>query len=118
MIKGITIQLVVLTQDGKDPFGEPIYKKSTIDVNNVLVGEPSTDDITASLELYGKRVAYTLALPKGDNNNWIDAEVILPSPFNGRFKTIGIPTAGIEANIPLGWNKKVKLERYGEECSI
>ena len=118
MIKGITIQLITKTQDGFDPFGEPIYKEAIVNVDDVLVGEPSTDDITASLELYGKRVAYTLAIPKGDTHNWIDTEVVLPSPFNGRFKTIGIPTAGIEANIPLRWNKKVKLERYGEECSI
>jgi hypothetical protein len=118
MIKGITIQLVTKVQDGTDPFGEPIYKESTVNVDDVLVGQPTTDDITESLELFGKRVEYTLAIPKGDSHEWTDAEVILPAPFYGRYRTFGFPTAGIEANIPLRWNKKVKLERYGEECSV
>lgn len=115
MIKGITIQLVKKTLSGYNPIHEPIFTEETISVDNVLVGEPSTDDITNALELYGKKVAYTLAIPKGDTNDWTDTEVILPAPFAGRYKTIGYPTAGIEANIPLKWNKKVKVERYEGE---
>ena len=61
--------------------------------------------------MYGKRVAYTLAIPKGDTHRWEDAEVALPEPFAGTYHTIGYPTAGIEANIPLRWNKKVLIER-------
>lgn len=110
-IKGISITLIEKTQDGKDPFGHPIYKSAEITVDNVLVGQPTTEDITNDLTLYGKKVHYTLAIPKGDTHVWEDTEVILPSPFAGRYKTIGFPTAGIEENIPLKWNKKVHLER-------
>lgn len=113
MIKGITIQLIKKTEGDPDPFGNPTYTEDTINVDDVLVGEPSTDDITDTLQLYGKKLAYTLAIPKGDVNDWVDAEILLPSPFAGRYRTIGYPTAGIEENIPLKWNCKVKVERYG-----
>ena len=112
MIKGITVQLFTMTQTGTDWSGQPIYEETTEDIGNVLVGEPSTDDITNTLSLYGKRIAYTLAIPKGDDHDWTDTKVVLPEPFAGTYMTIGYPTAGIEENIPLSWNKKVKLERY------
>ena len=113
MIKGITIQLIVKTQTGTDDLNHPIYKDSVVEVKNVLVGEPSAEEIANTLSLYGKKAKYTLAIPKGDENTWTDTEVILPSPFQGKFKTIGYPTAGIEANIPLYWNKKIMVEQYG-----
>ena len=77
---------------------------------DVLVGEPSSDDISNSLSLYGKKLAYTLAIPKGDTNDWTDTDVII---FGTRFRTYGMPTEGIEENIPLRWNKKVKVEYCG-----
>ena len=112
-MRGVTVTLVEKTQTGTDDLNRPIYEDSYIDVDNVLVGEPTSDEIANTMSLYGKQVKYTLAIPKGDTNEWTDTEVIPPSPFEGKYKTIGYPTAGIEANIPLSWNKKVKLERYG-----
>lgn len=114
-MKGITVTLVKKSAGSADPFGEPVYTETTENVDDVLVGEPSTDDINNNLSLYGKRVAYTLAIPKGDSHIWEDTKVILPSPFEGEYRTIGYPTAGIEANIPLRWNKKVHLERIQSE---
>ena len=108
---GITVTLEIKTMTGKDAFGAPVYDITTEDVADVLVGEPTTDDITNAMTLYGKRAAYTLAIPKGDEHIWEDTCVILPEPFAGRYQTIGFPTAGIEANIPLRWNKKVHIER-------
>ena len=113
MIKGITVQLIKKIEGDPDPLGNPTYTETEISVDGVLVGEPTTDDITDSLQLYGKVVAYTLGIPKCDENDWTDTEVVLPAPFDGKYRTIGYPTAGIEANIPLKWNKKVKVERYG-----
>ena len=108
-LKGVTIQLCIKDEVGKDEFGRPIYKESWIDIDNVLIGEPSTDDITNTLTLDGKKVAYTLAIPKGDLHDWEDTKVIF---FGETFKTIGKPIQGIEELIPLHWNKKVKVERY------
>ena len=112
-MRGITIKLVKKEQIGTDQLNRPIYKDTEIDVDNVLVGEPSSDEIANAMSLYGKMAKYTLAIPKGDTNTWTDTEVILPAPFSGKFKTIGYPTAGIEENIPLLWNKKVTVEQYG-----
>lgn len=113
MIKGITIKIIKKTQTGYDWANAPVYEESEEEVSNVLVGEPSADDVINTLNLHGKHVAYMLAIPKGDTHDWTDTEVILPPPFSGRFRTIGEATVGIEENIPLMWNKKVKVERYG-----
>lgn len=74
-----------------------------------MVGQPTTDDVTQSIALYGKTIAYTLGIPKGDDNDWTDTEVII---FGERFKTVGFPQTGIQENIPLRWKANVKVERY------
>lgn len=109
-MRGISITLYTTTQTGTDEFNRPIYAETPVTVENVLIGEPSTDDIVAEINMTGKRLAYTLAIPKGDINDWTDKTVEF---FGERFKTIGEPTQGIDYLIPLSWNKKVKVERYG-----
>lgn len=109
---GVKVTLEKRTQTSTDPFGQSVYSITTVDVNDVLVGEPSTEDITNTLAMYGKQVVYTLAIPKGDTNDWVDTYVSLPEPMGGKYHTIGVPTAGIEENIPLRWNKKVHLEKF------
>lgn len=108
-IRGITVTLYDKQKTGTDGFGKAIYEDVQIPINNVLVGEPSSEDITDTLNLTGKHLAYTLAIPKGDTHTWTDRKVGF---FGQLFKTIGEPTQGIEENIPLSWNKKVKVERY------
>lgn len=108
-IKGIPVKLSVRTQTGIDDFNRPIYETSQEVVENVLVGEPSAEDVVNELNLSGKRIAYVLAIPKGDTHVWEDTEVEF---WGMTFKTVGIPTQGIDDNIPLQWNKKVKVERY------
>lgn len=109
MIQGITIKIWTKTKTGTDGFGRPVYEEVAEDVDNVLVGEPASEDVTDTLNLTGKHLVYTLAIPKGDEHDWTDCKV---SFFGEDFRTIGKPVQGIEANIPLSWNKKVKVERY------
>lgn len=109
-MKGTTVQLVVGTVTSYDPFGNPVETEQLVDVADVLVGQPSTDDITSSIQLYGKRIDYVLGIPKGDKNDWTDATVII---WGERFRTIGYPMTGEQENIPLRWDKNVKVERYG-----
>lgn len=109
-MKGTTVQVVVKTQTGTDPFGAPIYEESLEDVKDVLVGQPTTDDVTSTLELTGKKIAYVLGIPKGDTHIWTDTEVVI---WGERFRTIGFPQTGIQENIPLRWGQNVKVERYG-----
>lgn len=110
LIKGITVVLHEQRQVGIDAFNMPIYEDSTIQVEDVLVAPSSTDDITTSLDLYGKKAVYTLAIPKGDAHDWCDTTVEF---FGRKWKTFGYPLEGIEENIPLSWNKKVMVETYG-----
>lgn len=109
MIHGITVRLYEKTKIGTDAFNAPVYTETPVDVENVLVGEPSSDDIVNDMQLYGKRVAYTLAIPKGDAHSWDDVTVEF---FGQKFRTYGGVTQGIEAMVPLAWNKKVKVERH------
>lgn len=108
-IKGIPVKLSVKTQTGIDDFNRPTYEVSQEVVENVLVGEPSAEDVVNELNLSGKRIAYVLAIPKGDTHTWENTKVEF---WGMTFKTVGIPTQGIDDNIPLKWNKKVKVERY------
>lgn len=112
-IRGITIELVTRTQTDADPFGRPIYTETVEYVDNVLVGEPKHEEVIETLNLTGRKVKYTLAIPKGDTHVWENQFVILPFPFSGRYQVVGIPTAGIEENIPLSWNTKVQVARCG-----
>ena len=109
LIKGIDILLIGTIQTGVDDFNSHIFEEKEITVKNVLVSPASTDDITSSVNLTGKKAEYTLGIPKGDTNIWENKEVVF---FGKRWKTIGIPQQGIEAMIPLNWNKKVMVERY------
>ncbi|MBS7578404.1 MULTISPECIES: hypothetical protein [unclassified Enterococcus] len=109
-LKGITVTLINKIETSKDPLGQPIYEDFLIEVDNVLVAPTSSDDVVNQLSLTGKKAVYTLAIPKGNTDDWEDKEVLF---FNQRWRTFGIPTEGIEELIPLDWNKKVMVERYG-----
>lgn len=109
MIKGITVVLVSKVQTGTDAFNRPIYEYKEENVDNVLVASATSDDIATSQDLTGKKAVYTLAIPKGDTHNWFDVSVRF---FGQEWHTFGYPLEGIEANIPLDWNKKVMVERY------
>lgn len=108
-LRGISIILYTKNKVGEDEFGAPVYEELPEVVNDVLVGEPEGSDVTDNLNLTGKRLAYTLAIPKGDTHEWRDRKVEF---FGRKFRTFGEPVEGIEGMIPLRWNKKVKVERY------
>ena len=92
MLKGIDITLYEKTQSGTDEADAPVYTET-----------PATE-----LQLTGRRLAYTLAIPKGDAHDWNDVQVAF---FGQRFRTCGGVVQGIERMIPLCWNKKVQVVR-------
>lgn len=111
MISGIIIQLAIKTATGDvDGFNRAIRKKTWEEVQNVLVSPLSDTEVLDTLNLTGKKAIYQLAIPKGDTHDWENTEVKF---FGQTFRTIGKPTEGIESNIPLSWNKKVKVEIIG-----
>lgn len=110
LIKGIPVVLIDKQVIGKDSFGHPKTADVEIVVDNVLIAPATTEDITNQINLTGKKVVYTLAIPKGDVHNWTNKEVRF---FGQRWRTVGELLEGLEHLIPLEWNKKVQVERYG-----
>lgn len=108
-IHGIPITLIDKQVVSKDPFGSPVVKDVEILVDNVLIAPATTEDVTNQMSLTGKKISYTIGIPKGDTNDWEEKEVRF---FDKRWKTVGIPLEGIESMMPLEWNKKVMIERY------
>ena len=112
-MRGITVTLTVRAKTGTDAFGAPVYAETTKTVDNVLVGEPSTDDITASTDLFGKRIDYMLGIPKGNTDTWQDTKVEWTDAYGRTIKceTFGFPITGIEALVPTAWHMKVRCHR-------
>lgn len=108
-LKGITVNLWEKTEISVDEFNDPIYEETQIEVENVLVYPSTPEEILETTNLYGRKAVYTLAIPKGDDHEWEDRIVTF---FGKNWHTFGIPTQGIEENIPLRWNMKVTVERY------
>lgn len=112
-LKGTTVTLYETASTSTDPFGAPIVTETAVSVDNVLIGEPSTDDITSTTQLYGKVIRYMLGIPKGDAHDWKDKKVSWTDSYGTHtVKTFGFPITGIEANIPGPWHMKVRCEEY------
>ena len=136
-ITGIDVILYKNIQTGTDPFGAPIYSlgkdalpsndlypaedlfpNNNYDiVSNVLVGQPSDEEIITAVNLYGKRISYMLAIPKGDTHDWQDKIIEWTDAYGQthRCKTFGFPITAIEANLPrrVPWHMKVRCEKFG-----
>lgn len=109
-MKGVSVVLHVLTPKGVDAFNNPVFTDATVTVDNVLIGQPTTEEISSSIELYGKKIEYMLGIPKGDTHDWEDTLV----EFWGQtYRTFGMTIQGIEENIPTPWHRKVRVERCG-----
>ncbi len=108
-MRGIPVILHVKTQTGTDGFNMPVYTETVETVENVLVGSPTTDELTDSISLYGKKIEYMLGIPKGDAHEWEDTTVEF---FGRKFRTFGAVIEGIEANVPTRWHRKVRVESF------
>lgn len=107
--RGITVTLYEKASASVDAFNNPVYTETAVTVDNVLISPTDGvgEELLDTLNLNGRVGHYTLAVPKGDNHTWEGNRV----EFFGRsWNVIGMPVQGIESMIPLGWNKKVKVE--------
>ena len=109
-MRGITITLYEQTQTGTDALNAPIYTEEPVSVYNVLVAPMSTEEVLQTYTLTGRKAVYQMGIPKGDTHEWTAGKRV--SFFGEDWRIIGLPEEGIEANIPLLWNKKVRVERY------
>lgn len=110
MIKGIPVTLYLTTKTGVDSFNAPVYSEVPVTVDNVLVTPVTAEDVISGVQLYGKHAVYELCIPKEDSHNWEDKTVEF---FGQKWRTFGFPQKWIPENVPLSWNMKVKVERYG-----
>ncbi len=110
MIKGTTVKLYEKTQTGVDEFNAPVYAEVPVEVENVLITPISSEDITGDVQLQGKTITYELSIPKGDTHQWENSRVDF---FGQVYHSFGFVQEYIEDMIPLAWNKKVKVRRYG-----
>lgn len=109
-IKGISVVLYERVQNGEDAMKNPVFTEVPVAVKNVLVSPAGESDIVSDLQMWGKRSEYELSIPKGDTHNWEDARVDF---FGKSWRTFGFPKECIEEMVPLDWNRKVRVERYG-----
>ena len=103
------------TQIATDVFGVPIYVEVPTTVSDVLVGEPTTEDLETATALYQKVIRYMLGIPKDDTHDWMDKKVSWTDSYGVTHvcKTFGYPITGVDANIPTRWHMKVRCEDYG-----
>ena len=116
MIRGLTVTLYETTPTSTvDAFGVPVITETPVTIDNVLVGEPTTEDYQNALAMYQKVIRYILGIPKGDTHDWMDKKVSWTDAYGITHvcKTFGYPITGVEANIPGPWHMKVRCEDYG-----
>ena len=109
-MRGITVTLYERTETGTDELNHPIYTETAVQVDNVLVAPSGSIEVLDQTNLDGRKGDYTLAIPKGDQHEWLAGQKV--SFFGNDWRIIEMPEEGIEWLIPLGWNKKVRVERY------
>ena len=110
MIKGETVTLYEKVKIGVDGLNHPIYNEVPVNVSDILIAPASSVEVLSQNDLDGAHVEYQLAIPKKDTHNWSAGSRV--DFFGEKFRTVGIPTKGIDENIPLMWNMKVMVERY------
>ena len=110
-IHGMTVQLQQMTGIGVDSFNVPVSVEEWVDVDDVLVGQPTDAEQVNSMDLYGKRAVYVLGIPKGDTHDWSAGTLV--QFFGETWRIFGHGIEGIEDLVPGPWNKKVMVASYG-----
>ena len=112
-MRGVTVTLYERTKTSSvDAFGVPVYTEKATSVDNVLIGQPTSEEITAATDLFGKRIQYMLGIPKGDAHDWKDAKIDWTDAYGTthRLRSFGFPITGVEALVPGPWHMKVRVE--------
>lgn len=109
LIKGEMIYLLDKKEIGKDEFNRPIYSFNKIPVDNVLYMPTSATEQIEQLNLTGRKIEYTVSIPKGDNHSWENQIIIIKGR---RYRVCTSVEETIDHLTPLAWNKKFRVEAY------
>ncbi len=110
MIKGVQVILYEPLETGKDAFQQPVYTEVAVTVENVLITPAGDADPVSETQLHGKHIVYELSIPKVDAHTWEDRTVEF---FGQKWRTIGFVTQFPSYLVPLDWDRKIKVERFG-----
>lgn len=109
-LKGIDVKLIPQVKNGTDELGNEIYTDGNpVVVHNVLIAPVSSQENLETVDLYGKKAIYKIAIPKGDTHTWQDQIVEF---YGHRWHVFTLPQKGIDSMIPLNWNDSYQVERY------
>ena len=110
-IKGIPIILNELVVTGVDDFNREIIEESPVTIENVVIGQPTSDDILNEVNLSGKTISYMLAIPADDDHNWENTTVEF---YGKKWRTVGAPIKYMDGfmGAKFPWNKKIKVTAY------
>lgn len=110
-IKGISVILYEKVSTGVDDFNRPTYTEIPVQIDNVVVGTPSTTDAINDLDLTGKKISYILAIPKDDTHQWEDSMVEF---YDEKWHTVGFAKEYMPGFMgdSFPWNKLISVERY------
>lgn len=110
-IKGVPVILHINEVTGKDGFNQDIVTPTSVTVENVVIGQPSSQDVLNEYNLSGKTISYILAIPAADDHVWENTVV----EFYGRkWRTVGIADQYMDGFMgdAFPWNKRIKVEAY------
>lgn len=110
--KGITVTVLVPTEDSTDPFGAPVAgKPDQVEVTNVLVSSPSTEAIEQTTRQFGAACELTLNFPKTFTDPLRGCSVELPAPWEGVYEVLGEPMPLMPGLCPDERNRDVHVRR-------
>jgi len=112
-MRGVTVTLYERTPTSDyDAFGRQMCTEKAVTVDNVLIGEPTSDEIAEATDLFGKRIRWMLGIPKGDTHRWRDSRIEWSDAYGTthRMRSFGFPITGVEALVPTAWHMKVRVE--------
>lgn len=94
-----------------DRFGNEVTGALAEETANVLVQEPTTDEMEAARPM-GATVALTLHFPKEYTSRLGGCTVVLPAPWDadGGYRVVGDPLPLMDANTPGRFNRAVHVE--------
>ena len=109
---GRTVTVLRPVAGAADPFGATIVARySRVDVDNVLVSQPSTEAIEQTTRQHGAACELTLNFPKAYAEPLRGCLIELPAPWSATFGVLGDPQPLQPELCPDEHNRDVHVRR-------